>query len=82
MTRLRLAFKEVVTADVVYALSGGKCGICGSELSRLEMHIDHVVPLALGGEHSYANVQAAHKKCNSRKGARWSGGFNTTTSGA
>jgi 5-methylcytosine-specific restriction endonuclease McrA len=33
------------------------------------MHIDHVIPLARGGEHSYANAQAAHGPCNMRKGA-------------
>jgi 5-methylcytosine-specific restriction endonuclease McrA len=28
------------------------------------------VPLALGGEHSYANTQVAHPLCNLRKGSR------------
>lgn len=32
--------------------------------------IDHIVPLALGGTHTRANVQAAHCLCNGRKGAR------------
>jgi 5-methylcytosine-specific restriction endonuclease McrA len=32
--------------------------------------IDHIVPLALGGPHTRANVQAAHNLCNARKGAR------------
>jgi hypothetical protein len=32
--------------------------------------IDHILPLALGGEHTYANVQTAHHGCNSSKGAR------------
>jgi len=29
--------------------------------------IDHIVPLALGGEHAHYNVQAAHFMCNSEK---------------
>lgn len=31
---------------------------------------DHIVPLAEGGEHSYANVQVAHVFCNRSKGGR------------
>jgi len=34
--------------------------------------IDHVVPLADGGDDTRANVQLAHLGCNSRKGARGS----------
>ena len=29
--------------------------------------IDHIVPISLGGEHSYANCQAVHFMCNSKK---------------
>lgn len=31
--------------------------------------LDHVIPLAKGGEHSRANVRCAHFICNSRRGA-------------
>lgn len=31
------------------------------------LHIDHVIPLSRGGDHSYANVQASHATCNLRK---------------
>lgn len=30
--------------------------------------IDHIVPLALGGDDTRANVQLAHFLCNARKG--------------
>jgi len=79
LSRLYLAFKEVVDRDIVFSRSEGRCGICGLELLRSDFTVDHVVPLARGGEHSYANTQASHKKCNSRKGARWIGGFKTRT---
>ena len=29
--------------------------------------LDHVMPLARGGLHSYANVKAAHLRCNCSK---------------
>jgi 5-methylcytosine-specific restriction endonuclease McrA len=32
--------------------------------------MDHIVPFAAGGTHEPANVQLAHRVCNSRKGAR------------
>lgn len=32
--------------------------------------VDHIVPLAKGGLHSWDNVQLAHFKCNTLKGAR------------
>ena len=35
--------------------------------------IDHVVPLVLGGKHSWTNVKLAHLSCNSAKGASVNG---------
>lgn len=32
--------------------------------------LDHIVPLALGGTHTYDNVQCLCRDCNNRKGAR------------
>ena len=47
----------------------GKCGICGDQLAG-EIHIDHIIPRALGGPDTLDNLQAAHAVCNLRKGAR------------
>lgn len=65
---------EVVYRRKVYERDGWQCGICHRPLKRdavvphpLAATLDHIVPLAGGGEHSYANVQAAHFRCNSRK---------------
>jgi 5-methylcytosine-specific restriction endonuclease McrA len=71
--RLRDQFVEDVDAFVVYDRDGGVCGICGDPVSREGFHVDHINPLALGGEHSYANVQVAHPSCNSRKRDRYAG---------
>jgi 5-methylcytosine-specific restriction endonuclease McrA len=35
--------------------------------------IDHIVPLTMGGEHTYKNCHTACRACNSRKGARIAG---------
>jgi hypothetical protein len=56
---------------------GHRCGICRRQvdMTLLVPHpkaptLDHVVPLARGGDHSKANAQLAHFLCNSRKGDR------------
>lgn len=54
----------------VWLLSAGRCGICGVLVDFDAMHVDHIVPLARGGKHTYANTQAAHPRCNQCKGAR------------
>lgn len=66
---------EFVDPDVVLERDGWRCHLCGgrirrrlSGLHRLGPTIDHLVPLSQGGEHSYANVAAAHRGCNSARG--------------
>ena len=60
---------ERVDRRVVLELSNGVCGICGHVVDPARFHVDHVVPLSRGGDHSYENTQAAHPTCNRRKGA-------------
>lgn len=50
------------------------CSLCGKPIPKdakvpdpLAATVDHVIPLALGGEHSYENCKAAHFLCNSTK---------------
>ena len=66
----RTATVEHVDRFRVWFIGAGACGICGDLVDVEEMHLDHIVPLARGGEHSYANVQAAHPPCNTAKGSR------------
>jgi 5-methylcytosine-specific restriction endonuclease McrA len=68
--RLRGVKVENVDHAVVYERDGGVCGICGEPVDVTDFHVDHIVPIALGGEHSYANAQVAHPACNKRKGVR------------
>jgi 5-methylcytosine-specific restriction endonuclease McrA len=64
------AFVEYVDPLVVLQRDCGVCGICLEPVDAQGFHIDHIVALARGGEHSYANVQIAHPTCNRRKGTR------------
>jgi len=61
---------EQVIRLVVLERADGVCGICGEDVNPFAFHVDHIVPLSRGGEHSYANTQPAHPLCNLRKHAR------------
>ena len=74
------AFVETVVARQVYERDNWVCHICGRVIPDAANHqyprpnspsLDHVVALANGGEHSYANCKAAHLRCNIKKGARY-----------
>jgi 5-methylcytosine-specific restriction endonuclease McrA len=62
-------FVEDVDRDVLFQRDQGVCGICGKPIHTADFQVDHIVPLARGGEHSYANTQVAHPKCNLIKAA-------------
>lgn len=46
-----------------------KCAICRTGIKR-KYHVDHIVPLALGGEHKPENIQLLCPTCNVRKSAK------------
>lgn len=47
----------------------GKCACCGNPLGD-DYHLDHIVPLALGGTNTDDNIQLLHARCNKKKGAK------------
>jgi len=51
-----------------------RCEYCGLSQSGQEalFHVDHVIPLAAGGETEFANLALACVSCSLRKGARQS----------
>lgn len=86
--RLELArqAEPVMPADV-HARDGWICQLCLLPIDPeaawpdpMSASVDHIVPLALGGAHSMANVQSAHLGCNSRKGDRQAPGEQTNRS--
>ncbi len=72
--RKRLAYVADVRRADIYARDKYRCQLC-RRLLRMDVVVphpkaavlDHVIPLARGGTHEPANVQAAHFLCNSRK---------------
>lgn len=57
--RISLKYKKII-----YARSGGRCQICGCKLPFEKMSIDHIIPLAKGGDDLMDNLQCACKVCN------------------
>ncbi len=73
MSALRRARKrgapltEPVDRLLVLKRYEGVCGICGEMVDPFDFHVDHIIPLSRGGDHSYANTQPAHPFCNHSK---------------
>lgn len=72
---LRQAFVESVNPIKVFDRDKWTCRICGVKTPRSKRgtydddapELDHIMPLALGGAHSYMNTQCACRKCNADK---------------
>lgn len=67
---------DPVNPIAVLERDGWICHICGEEAPR-ELRgtmrwnapeVDHIIPLAAGGTHTYENVACAHRACNLEKG--------------
>ena len=57
--------------EVVYTRDGGICMKCGRKVSKKLFHVDHIVPLAAGGdEWALENLEVACPACNLQKGSR------------
>lgn len=54
----------------LFVLQKGKCTWCLKSLGDVKPHVDHKVPLALGGSNNKSNLQLLHKKCNLSKSAK------------
>ena len=70
-----------ITVEGLYRRDSGTCYLCGRKCNFEDYtvrdgafiagdwypSIDHVIPLAKGGLHSWDNVMLAHRRCNSEK---------------
>lgn len=73
--RRRCAVVEAVDPLSVFERDGWRCQLCGVKTpKRLRgtydhkaPELDHIVPISLGGEHSYRNTQCSCRKCNAAK---------------
>lgn len=56
-------------AKKLYMLQRGKCACCGEPLGS-DYHLDHIMPLALGGTNTDDNIQLLRSTCNQQKHAK------------
>ncbi|MFH1741137.1 MAG: HNH endonuclease signature motif containing protein [bacterium] len=48
----------------------GKCGTCKANLKRTGFHVDHIIPIKLGGPNWPDNIQLLCPTCNLSKGSK------------
>lgn len=68
---------EYVNPISVFDRDGWRCHICNRATPRAlrgtckprAPELDHIIPLSLGGPHTYANTACSCRECNGRKGA-------------
>jgi 5-methylcytosine-specific restriction endonuclease McrA len=73
--RERGAAVEMVDAVRVFTRDGWRCQLCGAKTPQFlrgtykarAPELDHIIPIAAGGEHSYRNTQCACRSCNAAK---------------
>ena len=53
----------------LFKLQRGKCTCCGQPLGD-DFHLDHVIPLALGGANEDSNIQLLRAECNLKKSSK------------
>ena len=78
--RYGVEYDNTISLAALFERDGGTCQICGGpcdwddrewgDCGPTYPSIDHIVPFAQGGEHTWDNVQLAHHLCNSRKGTK------------
>ena len=56
-------------ADKLITLQRGKCACCGQLLGN-DYHLDHIMPLKLGGTNTDDNMQLLRATCNLQKNAK------------
>ena len=81
--RLRGAESQPYTEAEVLDLYGPYCHLCGELIDlkssrqqgkgdwQMGLHIDHLLPISVGGANTLDNVRPSHAKCNLQKGMRW-----------
>lgn len=58
---------EPVDRAAIIARDKSRCHLCGKRVAKSDLTLDHLIPVALGGPHTAANLAVAHRSCNGRK---------------
>lgn len=63
----RIRWTKAIRIRLLHA-QNFRCAVCQGPMGFYDSHIDHIVPLAAGGEDNLNNLQLTHASCNLRKG--------------
>lgn len=63
------AKRDPISLPTIAERDGWRCHICKRKVRRSTWSLDHLVPLASGGTHTYDNVALAHHRCNTLRGS-------------
>jgi hypothetical protein len=66
--RARRDYKQAMKG-LLWSMTEGRCWYCGATMTREEVQIEHLVPVARGGSSSLANLVPACRDCSHSKGA-------------
>ena len=58
---------EQIDRQAIIKRDGGICQICHRPVPTKQIHLDHIVPLSQGGDHTAANLRLTHQLCNLRR---------------
>jgi 5-methylcytosine-specific restriction endonuclease McrA len=61
---------ELVQPLEIFERDNWTCHICGGPVEMADASLDHIQPIARGGDHTAANLACSHRMCNFVKGDR------------
>lgn len=70
---------QKIAPSKVFKKDKWRCRQCKCKVQKKDIYadnaaeLDHIVPLSLGGPHTYSNVQTLCRKCNQEKGNKYNG---------
>ena len=63
------AYRDVII-DFLIKRDGFNCSFCNGSLEDSKIQINHIIPVALGGQDVMENLNLAHSTCNEQDGLR------------
>jgi 5-methylcytosine-specific restriction endonuclease McrA len=61
---------ESIRLEEIAVRDRERCWLCNQRVASVDRTLDHVMPIARGGQHIKSNVRLAHRRCNSVKGTK------------
>jgi 5-methylcytosine-specific restriction endonuclease McrA len=55
---------------LLWAASGGKCSMCGKDLTEHDLQADHIKPWCKTKRTNVCEMQALCRECNAKKGSK------------